>query len=66
MNYLDIVARVILAGGWALLGYWIWTICSTPESRARGCVSCGVALSSLDLANCEKCLNSSFVGGRNA
>ena len=62
---LDIVARLILLGGVVLVGWWVWLIVSAPNTRIRGCVSCGVELSALDLANCEKCLNLSF-GGRNA
>jgi hypothetical protein len=62
---LDIVARLILLGGVVLISWWLWQICGTPESRGRGCVSCGCELSSLELANCEKCLNPSF-GGSNA
>jgi len=62
---LDIVARLILLSGFALLGWWLVQILSsTPKSGARGCVSCGVELSALDLATCGNCLNSSF-GGAN-
>lgn len=63
MNYLDIVARVILAGGWALLGFWLWSILHTPKTGQRSCVGCGGELSAYDLANCYKCLS---FGGRNA
>jgi hypothetical protein len=58
MNYLDIVARLIVLGGWLFVGVWIWSIFSAPNTRIRGCVSCGVELSALDLATCGKCLQS--------
>jgi hypothetical protein len=60
----DIVARFILLGGFVLVGWFVWQICSEPKSGARSCVSCGVSLLSLDLANCKKCLNSSFGGAK--
>jgi hypothetical protein len=60
MNYLDIVARVILAGGWALIAYWIWSIVSAPDS-ARVCFNCSRSLASVDVVMCSDCL-----GGSNA
>ena len=32
MNYLDILARLILLGGWVLIGFWIWSILHTPKT----------------------------------
>jgi hypothetical protein len=62
MNYLDIVARLIVLGGWLFVGVWIWSILHTPEVQ-RSCVGCGGELSTYDLANCYKCLSS--FGGAN-
>ena len=62
MNYLDIVARLIVLGGWLFVGVWIWSILHTPEVQ-RACVGCGGELSTYDLANCYKCLSS--FGGAN-
>lgn len=51
---LDIVARLILLSGFALLGWWLVQILSSTP--ARSCVGCGSALSEHDLANCFRCL----------
>jgi hypothetical protein len=64
MNYLDMVARLILLGGWLLIGFWVWSILHTPKTGQRSCVCCGGELSEYDLANCYKCLYPSF-GGAN-
>jgi hypothetical protein len=61
---LDIVARLILLGGVVLVGWFVWQICSAPKSGARSCVNCGGELSAYDLANCYKCLFSSFGGAK--
>jgi len=60
MNYLDIVARLILLGGWLFIGFWIWSIVRTP-STARTCFNCSRSLASVDVVMCSDCL-----GGSNA
>jgi uncharacterized membrane protein len=60
MNYLDIVARLILLGGWLLIGFWIWSIVHTPN-KARVCFNCSRSLASVDVVMCSECL-----GGSNA
>lgn len=52
-GFLDFVARLILAGGVALIGWWLYQILREP---ARACVCCGSALAEHDLANCYRCL----------
>ena len=63
MNYLDIVARLIVLGCWVFVAVWVWSILHTPKT-GRSCVSCAGELSEYDLANCFKCLSSSFGGSK--
>ena len=51
--FLDLVARLILLGGVALVFFWLRSIVHEP---ARVCVCCGSALAEHDLANCYRCL----------
>ena len=59
MNYLDIVARLILLGGWLFVAVWVWSIVRTPNSER--CLECSRPLARLDLVTCSNCL-----GGSNA
>jgi hypothetical protein len=52
--FLDFVARLILAGGVALLGWWLYQILREPS--ARGCIACGSQLYSGELVTCSDCL----------
>lgn len=56
---LDLVARLILAGGVALLGWWLYQILREPS--ARECLSCGALLQNLDMVSCADCLAVSYV-----
>lgn len=56
---LDLVARLILAGGVALIGWWLYQILREPS--ARGCVCCGVALVSGEIVSCVDCLGVEYV-----
>jgi hypothetical protein len=58
---LDVLVRLMCLGAFVFVGWWIWAICSAPET-GRDCVGCGGKLSEYDLANCYKCLTSSFKG----
>ena len=51
--FLDLVARLILLGGVALVFFWLRSIVHEP---IRACVCCGSALAEHDLANCYRCL----------
>jgi hypothetical protein len=51
--FLDLVARLILLGGVALVFFWLRSIVHEP---IRACVCCGSALAQNDLANCYRCL----------
>lgn len=51
--FLDLVARLILLGGVALVFFWLRSIVHEP---IRACVCCGSALSEYDLASCYRCL----------
>jgi hypothetical protein len=55
-QFLDIVARLILLGGVALVFFWIRSIFSAEDSRRRACVACGSSLYALELATCADCL----------
>ena len=52
--FLDLVARLILLGGVALVFFWLRSIVHEPSARV--CVCCGSSLSEYDLANCYRCL----------
>ena len=53
--FLDFVARLILAGGVALVAWWLYQILREPS--ARGCVCCGYPLKAFEIATCDRCLD---------
>jgi hypothetical protein len=52
---LDLVARLILLSGIALVWFYISRIVSAPDNF-RACVCCGSELAEFDLATCYRCL----------
>jgi hypothetical protein len=60
MEILNIVARLIVLGGWLFVSVWVWSIVRTP-SPARTCFNCSRSLASVDVVMCSDCL-----GGSNA
>lgn len=54
--FLDLVARLILLGGVALVFFWVRSILSAGELLQRGCICCGASLSALELVTCSNCL----------
>jgi hypothetical protein len=60
---LDVLVRLMCLGAFVFVGLWVWAIISSaPKTDGRSCVSCSGELSEYDLANCYKCLTSSFKG----
>jgi hypothetical protein len=55
-QFLDFVSRLILLGGYALVGWFVWRIVSAGDTAQRVCVCCGVSLFPLELASCSDCL----------
>lgn len=53
--FLDLVARLILLGGVALVFFWLRSIVHEPS--VRGCVCCGYPLKALEIATCARCLD---------
>jgi len=54
MNYLDLVGRLIVLGGWAFVAVWVWSIVRTPNSSR--CIECSRALAPVDMVLCSDCL----------
>lgn len=52
--FLDLVARLILLGGVALVFFWLRSIVHEP---IRACVCCGYPLKALEIATCARCLD---------
>lgn len=63
--FLDFVARLILAGGIALLGWWLYQILREPSARNNFgynsfsvvvCMKCGQVLDRGRVVHCDECL----------
>jgi hypothetical protein len=54
MEILNIVARLIVLGGWLFVAVWVWSIVRTPNT-AR-CIECSRSLAPVDMVSCSDCL----------